>query len=51
MADEIIVMRDGKVVEQGTADEVFDAPQTAYTKALMAAAFDLVADESGAVSV
>ena len=51
LADEIIVMRDGKVVEQGSADQVFDDPQTAYTKALMAAAFDLVADESGAVSV
>ena len=51
MADEIIVMREGKVVEQGSADQVFDHPQTAYTKALMAAAFDLVADESGAVGV
>ena len=51
MADEIIVMRDGKVVEQGSADQVFDDPHTAYTKALMAAAFDLVADESGAVGV
>ena len=51
MADEIIVMRNGKVVEQGSADQVFDDPQTAYTKALMAAAFDLVADESGAVGV
>ncbi|MBH62643.1 MAG: microcin ABC transporter ATP-binding protein [Alphaproteobacteria bacterium] len=51
LADEIIVMRDGKVVEQGSADQVFDDPQTAYTKALMAAAFDLVADESGVVSV
>ena len=51
LADEVIVMRDGKVVEQGPADSVFDDPQTAYTRALMAAAFDLVADESGAVSV
>ncbi len=51
LADEILVMRDGKVVEQGPADRVFEAPRTAYTKALMAAAFDLAADESGAVSV
>ncbi|MCY4497196.1 MAG: ABC transporter ATP-binding protein [Rhodospirillaceae bacterium] len=49
LADEIIVMRDGKVVEQGSADRVFEDPQTAYTKALMAAAFDLAADESGTV--
>jgi len=41
LADDILVMRNGKVVEAGTADEVFDRPQTDYTKALMAAAFDL----------
>ncbi len=51
LADEIVVMRDGKVVEQGPADRVFDDPKDAYTRALMAAAFDLAADESGAVSV
>ena len=51
LADEIVVMRDGKVVERGPADRVFDDPRDAYTKALMAAAFDLAADESGAVSV
>ena len=41
LADDILVMRDGKVVESGTADEVFDTPKTTYTKALLAAAFDL----------
>ena len=51
LADEIVVMRDGKVVEQGPADRVFDNPKDAYTRALMAAAFDLAADESGAVGV
>ena len=51
LADEIVVMRDGRVVERGPADRVFDDPRDAYTKALMAAAFDLAADESGAVSV
>ena len=51
LADEIVVMRDGRVVERGPADRVFDDPKDAYTKALMAAAFDLAADESGAVSV
>jgi microcin C transport system ATP-binding protein len=34
-------MRDGKVVESGTADEVFENPKTDYTRALMAAAFSL----------
>jgi microcin C transport system ATP-binding protein len=35
----VIVMRDGKVVEEGTADAIFEAPKTEYTKALIAAAF------------
>jgi len=50
LADEVIVLRNGKVMEQGKAAQIFDAPQTAYTKALMAAAFDLQATEGGAVS-
>ncbi|WP_340116643.1 ABC transporter ATP-binding protein [Pelagibius sp. 7325] len=49
LADEVIVMRDGKVVEQGRAEQIFDAPQNAYTQALMKAAFDLEAVE-GVVS-
>jgi microcin C transport system ATP-binding protein len=43
LANEIVVMRNGKVVEHGPAQKVFDAPETDYTKALMAAAFDLEA--------
>jgi microcin C transport system ATP-binding protein len=49
LSDELIVMRDGRVVEQGAARDIFDAPQQAYTRALMAAAFDLKASEEGAV--
>ncbi|CAA7611914.1 putative fused oligopeptide transporter subunits of ABC superfamily: ATP-binding components [Candidatus Terasakiella magnetica] len=41
LADELVVMKDGKVVEAGPADALFRAPQTAYTRALMAAAFNL----------
>jgi microcin C transport system ATP-binding protein len=41
LANDVIVMRDGKVVESGTADEIFDAPKTDYTRALMAAAFSM----------
>ena len=37
------LLRDGKVVERGTSEQVFGAPQTPYTKALIAAAFDLEA--------
>jgi len=51
MAHEIMVMRRGRVVEQGSADDILDNPQDPYTKALMAAAFDIKADDTGAVSV
>ena len=47
ISNHVIVMRNGKVVEQGPADEIFDHPQQAYTKALMAAAFDLAATGAG----
>jgi len=43
LAHEILVMKDGVIVESGTADAILDAPQHPYTKALMAAAFDLAA--------
>ncbi|USG61732.1 ABC transporter ATP-binding protein [Sneathiella marina] len=41
LADSVIVMRHGKIVEQGHSKQIFDNPQTDYTKALMKAAFDL----------
>jgi len=41
LADELIVMRSGIVVEQGTAAQIFESPAEEYTKALMAAAFDI----------
>jgi microcin C transport system ATP-binding protein len=50
MSHKVIVMRDGEVVEQGPAQQILDSPKAAYTKALMAAAFDFRADESGVVS-
>ena len=37
MSHQIIVMKQGDVVETGTADQIFDAPQTDYTKELLAA--------------
>ena len=43
LAHEILVMKDGEIVESGTADAILDAPQHPYTKALMAAAFELAA--------
>ncbi|MGL3608782.1 ABC transporter ATP-binding protein [Rhizobium sp. G187] len=47
LANDLIVMRAGKVVEQGPAADVFAAPKADYTKALMAAAFSLEAVETG----
>ncbi len=41
LSDEVIVMRAGKVVERGPTVDVFEHPREAYTRALMAAAFDL----------
>ena len=43
MAHEILVMKDGRIVEFGSAEQVMNAPEHPYTRALMAAAFDLAA--------
>ncbi|MCH8918505.1 MAG: ABC transporter ATP-binding protein [Alphaproteobacteria bacterium] len=50
LADEVLVIKDGKMVEFGAADHIFENPETPYTKALMAAAFDLAVTEGGIVS-
>ena len=50
LANSIIVLRHGKVVEQGPARTVFAKPKTDYTKALLAAAFELQARRGGAVA-
>jgi oligopeptide transport system ATP-binding protein len=36
MSDDIAVMKDGKIVEAGTADEVYEHPKNTYTQALLA---------------
>jgi len=41
LADTVLVMKDGKVVEQGPAQKIFENPETHYTKMLMKAAFEL----------
>ena len=50
LANQVIVMRNGKVVEAGNADQIFDDPQTDYTKALIAAAFEIATAPQGIVS-
>ena len=44
LANDVVVMRNGLVVEQGPAQQIFDKPETDYTRALLAAAFDLKTD-------
>jgi microcin C transport system ATP-binding protein len=46
LAHEVLVLKDGKAVERGPAKQIFDAPQEPYTKALMAAAFDIETADS-----
>jgi ABC-type microcin C transport system duplicated ATPase subunit YejF len=41
MADTVLVMQHGRIVEAAPADELFAAPEQPYTRALLAAAFDL----------
>ena len=50
LSDEIIVMREGEVVEYGTASQVLQNPQSPYTRALVTAAFDLSVSEENAVA-
>jgi microcin C transport system ATP-binding protein len=49
MSSQLMVMREGKVVETGPAAELFKSPKSAYTRALFAAAFNLESSPEGAV--
>ncbi len=50
LSNYVIVLRNGVVVEEGPSERVFTAPETDYTKALLAAAFDLQAVKLAAVA-
>ncbi len=50
MANYIVVMHQGQVVEQGPTEAIFEHPQEAYTKTLMAASFALETESDVAVT-
>jgi len=49
LANHVVVMQDGKVVEEGSAERIFRQPENEYTRALFAAAFDLETADAGVV--
>ncbi|HUC60377.1 MAG TPA: ABC transporter ATP-binding protein [Alphaproteobacteria bacterium] len=50
LAHQVMVMKDGKIVEAGPAQELFQRPRHPYTRALMAAAFELEVVEGAATT-
>ncbi|MEN4917775.1 ABC transporter ATP-binding protein [Achromobacter spanius] len=49
VADRVVVMRDGAIVEQGSRDAVFDRPQEDYTRSLLSAIPALESTDTGGV--
>jgi microcin C transport system ATP-binding protein len=50
LSSHVIVMRNGKVVEEGAGEDIFERPREDYTKALLAAALNLETAPAGVVS-
>ena len=50
LSHKVMVMKEGDVVEAGEGEAIFRTPRTAYTRALLAAAFDMHAEGEAAVS-
>ncbi len=49
LADRVIVLKDGRMVEQGPVEQIFEKPSAAYTQALLRAALNLETTEGGVV--
>ena len=50
LANDVIVMRNGRIVEYGPSQQIFERPQSDYTKALISAAFRIETATAGAVN-
>ncbi len=50
LSNYVVVLKNGRVVEEGPSEQVFANPHEAYTKALLAAAFDLTVAHRAAVA-
>jgi microcin C transport system ATP-binding protein len=50
LASQVIVMRNGRIVEQGSSEQIFSSPKDDYTRALISAAFRAEAAPAGVVS-
>jgi microcin C transport system ATP-binding protein len=50
LSNHVIVMKDGKVVEEGPSRDIFQRPREDYTKALLAAALNLEVSHRGATA-
>ena len=50
LANYVVVLKNGKVVEEGASETIFANPQAPYTKALLAAAFDIAVVHRAAVA-
>jgi microcin C transport system ATP-binding protein len=48
LSNYVVVMKSGKVIEEGPSEKVFGSPREAYTRALLAAAFDLTVAQGAA---
>ncbi|MCB9958955.1 MAG: ABC transporter ATP-binding protein [Rhodospirillaceae bacterium] len=51
MSDHVLVMKDGRLVEQGNREEIFECPRDPYTQALLRAALDLETIETSNTAI
>jgi microcin C transport system ATP-binding protein len=50
LSNYVVVLKNGKVVEEGPSEQIFQEPREAYTRALLAASFDLAVTDRAAVA-